>query len=145
MKARKVLLINPRFQLTFIAFAVGIAVVETGIFYAATRAFFSRCRSEAQAAGLSQNHIFYQLLSDQELLFGAILVGACVVASLTVILVCLYLSHRVAGPIHRMRQHIAAVAEGKTENDVHFRKRDFFPELAVSFNLLMKKLREKKL
>ena len=46
----------------------------------------------------------------------------------------LYLSHRVAGPLGRLKNEMDGVASGKTPGVVKFRKKDFFQDLAASFN-----------
>lgn len=53
---------------------------------------------------------------------------------LVLVLGGIVLSHRVAGPLYRLNVHMKEIAEGKTQGKVKFRNKDFFLELADSFN-----------
>lgn len=46
----------------------------------------------------------------------------------------IYLSHRIAGPVFRIQKALEAWAGGRTELNVHFRKKDNFVELAEAYN-----------
>jgi hypothetical protein len=57
----------------------------------------------------------------------------------------IFLSHRVAGPLYRLQIFLHQMAESKNQHlkELHFRKSDFFPELADAYNLVVKKEKEK--
>jgi hypothetical protein len=64
------------------------------------------------------------------------------VSPVTIGIWALYLSHRIAGPIHRLKRHLLEQAERSntealnplTSPKLQFRKNDFFGELASAFN-----------
>jgi methyl-accepting chemotaxis protein len=58
-------------------------------------------------------------------------------------LLALLLSHRLAGPITRLKNSLDSLAEGKDTSPVAFRQFDEFKEVAVSYENLRKKLKEK--
>jgi nitrogen fixation/metabolism regulation signal transduction histidine kinase len=72
---------------------------------------------------------------------GRIFLGTSLGVMLLTTVWGLLISHRIAGPIYRMCLHLDLVANGKTEKDVSFRKKDFFPELAEAFNRHMRVVR----
>jgi sensor histidine kinase YesM len=142
MGGRKNFLINPKFQLSFLAYTAGIAVVTIGFFYAADAYFFWKFTQLGQGLGLPSNHVFFQFLDEQRsaknLYYGvAAAIGLAAIAGWSLVL-----SHRVAGPLYRLRKHASAVASGETVSDVRFRRGDFFPEVAEAYNLQMKRYRD---
>lgn len=50
------------------------------------------------------------------------------------------LTHRMAGPIVRLRSHIRAIAEGEDVDPLKFRDGDFFRDLPPLFNQMIEKL-----
>ena len=57
--------------------------------------------------------------------------------------IALIYSHRVAGPLFRLRKSLDTLAEGKDVPSFKFRAYDEFKELAVSFERLRKSLKDK--
>ncbi len=134
---RRTFLINPKFQLSFLAYTVGISLVTIGVFYAADAYFFWKFSQLGQGLGLPSNHVFFEFLNEQRStknFYYAI--TACVTLS-SLVIWGLLLSHRVAGPLFRLQKHANSVAEGRTSSDVHFRKGDFFQEVADAYNQQM--------
>lgn len=50
----------------------------------------------------------------------------------------LIVSHKSAGPIYRITQHLKSIKTDKTVEPINFRKSDYFQELAEEINELMK-------
>jgi methyl-accepting chemotaxis protein len=46
----------------------------------------------------------------------------------------LLLSHRISGPLYRLKQHMLAIARGDKVERLKFRDGDFFQDLAETFN-----------
>jgi methyl-accepting chemotaxis protein len=140
---RKVILINPRFQLTFLGYMVGMSFVAIIIFYIANRYFFWTFRQMGTTLGLPPDHIFFQFIGEQQtkmnVVFGVTSLAVFIALSIGGIV----FSHWVAGPLYRLKRHLRDIASGKTMADVKFRKRDFFPELADGFNEMMRSFRER--
>ncbi len=137
---RKVLLINPRFQLRFMGYVVAIALFAIGVFFVADWVFFTKLISTGRAMGLPPDHIYFAFISHQQRTMTTIYLFTTLFALGSMGLIGLLISHRVAGPLHRLRSHMDAVAEGRTTADVSFRKGDFFPEIADSYNRQLRKL-----
>jgi hypothetical protein len=131
---RTKLLINPGFQLSFMAYTAGIAVFVAAVFYGAIFHFFWKFRQLGESAGLRTDHVFYKFIAEQQ---TALNWGFAVVCAVVVVSLCLHgllLSHRVAGPLYRLRKHLELVSEGKGHGNVKFRDKDYFPELADACN-----------
>lgn len=138
---RRVFLINPKMQLAFLAYSIGIAFVVSTVFYAATAYFFWKFRRMGQSLGLPSDHSLFQLLGDQQNAMNWIFIVVCAVSTVVLCVGGLWLSLRLAGPLYRLRRHMQDVAEGKTTDDVKFRQKDYFPELAEAFNRVMARVR----
>jgi len=60
--------------------------------------------------------------------------------TLLAMLLALYASHRIAGPLFRLRQTLKAMIEGDFSHQVEFRKRDAFQEFQSLVNLLSERM-----
>ncbi len=133
-RKKRTLLINPRFQLTFLAWSVVMLLASIGTFYAGIHYFFFKFVRLGAIAGLPADHVIFQFLDAQKTQMNQIFIWTSVAAALILVAGSLWISHRVAGPLHRLRSHMDLMADGKTLDEVKFRKHDFFPELANSCN-----------
>lgn len=137
---RKIFLINPRFQLSVLGFMVGMSALAIVIFYGANAYFFYKFAQTGRALGLPPEHVFFQFLREQNRDMNWIFGITSVMVLATLSLGGLILSHRVAGPLYRLRRHMQDVAEGRTTADVRFRRKDFFPEIAEWYNRQLRTL-----
>ena len=87
-------------------------------------------------AGLPREHVFFSFLEQQRIVLNRLFVGATLGTLLTLGLGGLYLSHKIAGPIYKLTQHLKATRVSDLK-PVKFRKGDYFPELEEAFNELV--------
>jgi hypothetical protein len=71
-----------------------------------------------------------------------LVIGLMLVLLVSTIFYGFYLTNRIAGPIHRLQTHMEAMNEGKEVPDLTFRKKDFFQDILIPYNLLIKKLKK---
>ena len=139
---RKIILINPRFQygivgyfsiFFFILFFAFVGIVN----------FFFYITEESFLKELPNNNIFFEILNEQQIILNAFFIVFALFLIVLMVLGGFYLSHRIAGPIYRFKK---CVDEQDVDNlkDITFRDNDYFPELAESFNDLIKKINDKK-
>jgi hypothetical protein len=133
------LLINPKFQWTLIGYAALLATLILITVYALISYGFQEFIQIGNQAGLPADHIYFQFIQMQEVTFNRVILIIAVVIGLILILGGLAISHKIAGPIHRMKNEFARMrdSQGPELSEVQFRKGDFFPELADSFNELV--------
>lgn len=143
-QGRRNFLINPRFQLPYMGIMVATAMVTIGILYGANVYFFNDFADMGRSIGLPADHVFFQFLDEQHRTLNVIFGAFGAVAFCAMCLIGMFVSHRVAGPLHRLNRHMKDVASGGTDQDVTFRKGDFFPELAESMNGVMRRVRGEK-
>jgi len=58
-------------------------------------------------------------------------------------IICIFISHRIAGPMYKLQQYLSDIKEGKEQGDLHFRKGDYFREIASSVNETFNAIRER--
>ena len=51
-----------------------------------------------------------------------------------IFLISLFVSHKIAGPLHKLQTFMNSGANGKDPGELNFRKSDYFQELAEAFN-----------
>lgn len=52
-------------------------------------------------------------------------------------LISIFVSHRIAGPLHKLRTWLRSGQEGRLTGDLYFRQADYFREIASDYNLLV--------
>ncbi|MHB1034657.1 MAG: hypothetical protein ACYC35_08945 [Pirellulales bacterium] len=82
---------------------------------------------------------FYTHFDDMWFHFGPALVASLLLLPLVVI-DCVRLSSRFAGPMVRLRNAMHRLAQGEQVQPVHFRKGDFWQEFAEDFNQVLSRL-----
>lgn len=140
-KKRKTILINKVFQGKFIA-SVLATIVLFGLCSAAIIYWLisSDLHVQSQAAHIN-------IANTWERLGVSILVGnvvAAIIAGLMAVIVVLYISHKIAGPLYRFETLCKEVGEGNLDTITYLRANDQLQELAQSFSLMVDKLRNKR-
>jgi methyl-accepting chemotaxis protein len=67
----------------------------------------------------------------------------CLFGLAVVIIVGVYLSFQIAGPIYRLKKSFERVSEGELEFELRFRHRDFLADLPEHFNRMLGALRSR--
>jgi HAMP domain-containing protein len=125
---RKQYMVKKAFQLRFmtiIVIAMVLIALVTGltIYYAVMQTLTTQFHGENLA--LIKNTITYRLFLRSFLLILAIAI------------ISVFLSHRIAGPIHKFEQIIKECVSGKNVKEIKLRKGDEFYELASAINNLI--------
>lgn len=131
---RRQFLINKRFQLAFMAFMFCVSLGVNFIFTIAINSAFRRFEEWGRAIGTAPDHAFFGFLKEQHSVLNWVLIFTFIASSIFILSVGLLFSHRIAGPIERLRRHLRARRPGEAEVPIRFRKGDFFQELASDYN-----------
>jgi sensor histidine kinase YesM len=137
-KFRTRLLINPKFQYSFMRYFVGIAAATLGVFYTAKVLFFNHVHTYLRSLGFSDNHVLYDFLTRQSHIMDALFAGAAAVEIAFLAWMALRISNRIAGPLYRLRKEMLRTAQGGALTHLKFRDGDYFEELADAYNEQMK-------
>jgi hypothetical protein len=138
------ILINPKFQWTLIGYA---AIVATLIFiavYGLISYGFHDFVKIGNEAGLPSDHVFYQFIQMQETRFNGVILAIAMITGTILIVGGLIVSHKIAGPLHRIKNEFNKMADKDTPSlhKIHFRDGDYFPEVAEAFNTLVDKIKK---
>ena len=49
--------------------------------------------------------------------------------------ICIFIGHRIAGPIYKMSRFLTHLSKGENHGKLYFRKHDYFKEFAEDYNL----------
>lgn len=136
---RSILLINRAFQLRFAIFGClwifALSVVYPLVIFGLFEFFFRYLARDPNGPPAE-----FLVSTRKEVM--VLLVAFHVIFVTVTFLVNIFISHRIAGPLHKLKQHFALVKAGHLHDKVVFRKRDHFPEVAAEFNEMVVGLRE---
>ena len=133
----KNMFINPKFQLRFLGWFVGIFLFTNVTLYSTTFLFYYRLKEKALNVGIPNGHIFFKFLNDQKEDLDQLFIGLSIVNFLILIGVTFLISHRIAGPIFKLKKMLAE--DNQDSEEFKLRETDFFQELAP----LIKSLKDK--
>lgn len=134
---RRQFIINPGFQLKFsllITLAIMVFNIPTPWFIITLIDIFSE--TNTKLGNLSLDEAKWQVI----IFFVVVEVIFMVIA----FLLALFHSHRIAGPLYKLRKAMIALRQGVFNQSVKFRKNDNFKELADEFNLMADALFERR-
>lgn len=134
---RKTLLINKPFQLSILGWFTLLSVVLIFNFYFVIWYFFYTFKNDAIAAGLPRGHVFFTFLNEQKHFIDQVFFVLSGIAFLLIIFGGLFLSHKVAGPLHRLTEHLKSHSK-ENITPLQFRKSDYFLEIEEAFNDFIK-------
>ncbi len=141
---RQVMLINPQFQLRFIAYITSFTLIGLAIIFLSNIIFFNKLHAEGMAMGLPPDHLYFEFIQQQKWHLTFIFLVSAVCLFTLIFIAGLYLSHKLAGPVYRVGKWVDDVITGRETRKLTFREHDFFPEVADHINRLKKYLEEKK-
>lgn len=137
---RRTLLINRPFQIRFSIFVcswlIPLSLMYPIIIYKFFDIFINYIAidssAQTRAAVESTRQQMFWLLLFLQLIFIFI-----------TFVISIFVSHRIAGPLYKLGQFFDAVSRGNLNQDLHFRKKDYFVDLAEEFNLMLKEIRSR--
>lgn len=143
-KQRKIYLINPAFQMRFVAFSIISSLVVILLVAGMQYYFFHHYQTLGIKNGIPSDHIFFEFLSEQRNFITIALVILAAVITIFQVTLGVLFSHRVAGPLYRMNRHMQEITAGGEPSTFQVRDGDYFTELADNFNAMIVKMEKKK-
>ncbi|MBF0106799.1 MAG: hypothetical protein HQM16_15920 [Deltaproteobacteria bacterium] len=139
---RRQILVYPRFQLRLLATNIVIMLGMIIFVTFQTASSFENMLDVGHAKNFTPDHIYFNLLkSHADLLYSYLsiaLVGGFVLSCL----VTLIISHKMAGPLVRLRQYFEGISETGEAGAIKFRKNDYCQELVEPINRAIEKLKK---
>jgi methyl-accepting chemotaxis protein len=139
--ARRSVFIKKAFQGRFIA-SVLLMIILFGLCSAGLIYWLisGDLQSQSQSAHVNIANAWERL--GLSILIGNIV--AAVVAGLSAIIVVLYISHKIAGPLYRFEILCRQIGEGNLDGVTHVRENDQLQELAIAFTEMVGQLRQRR-
>ncbi|MFW5888028.1 MAG: hypothetical protein ACOCUH_04450 [Bacteriovoracia bacterium] len=126
---RKRVIVYPRFQLTLVILNLAVLVMSFLFVGIQLKRSFLHLEKLGQKADLEAEHIYYKFLSLQENTMLEYMLWAVLGSLILGTVITLILSHRLAGPMIRIRSYFSNMLEAGKAHPFKFRKRDYFAEL----------------
>ncbi len=126
--------IYPEFQLKVVAYGVSIAALAGSIAYGASKYVFWKSLDVLKEAGLPMSHPVFAFLLQQEQTFDGVFLVLSTVGLFFSFMIGVRLSHRIAGPVLRLKHHLERSASGAAPAKLVFRDGDYFQDLADAYN-----------
>ena len=127
------LLINPRFQAAVILHSVIVSFLMVLIQFLSLKYYFHKYLMEGKDIGLQASHPFFRFIAEQQAFMNTVFIVTSLVLVFVSVISALVLSHRIAGPIHRLKMFFGFLGD-KDQGAFSFRKGDFFQDLPPIIN-----------
>ena len=132
---RRIYIINPKFQIRF-SLLISLLVFLSSLIYPFAiydlmSSLIEKSAGENAAELEHQRTNLLIILSLWQIGFTAL-----------VFIICIFFSHKVAGPLYKLSKFLTAIRDGRAHGTLFFRKGDYFQELADEFNETVGRLEE---
>ena len=129
--SRRQYLINPQFQLKF-SFLVTLAMFTFNMAFPFF--FLSMLDTAASQSFITKNPLAVQALKEARSEFIILMVVLEVCFVLLTFVLAIFHSHKIAGPLYKLKISMTALKQGVLDRHISFRAKDNFTELAEEFN-----------
>ncbi len=129
---RSIFLVNPGFQLTFSLIVCSIIFVSSLIYPIILMDFFTELVNRYPEMGANMK------MAQTELL---LYLGLIQLIFITVVFIMfIFLTHKIAGPMHKLKSHLMAIRQGAPISPLTFRDGDHFHDVAEEMTLFLETL-----
>ena len=135
-RRRKKYFIEPEFQRRYIAIIVLVSFILSSIMISFVLLVFTNKTMLAKMLEMFDVEVPYQL-------FFPSLIVAAAIGLIIVGILALFISHRIAGPLYRLKREIREIGEGDFSKVITLRKNDEFQDLAEVLNDALEKTRQR--
>lgn len=136
---RRKFLVNPEFQLRFIAFVSVLCSISGIVFFVSNVIFFKRMRELGVTYHIPSNNAYYTFIDQQQRQINVLFLLSLLVMLFLSYTLGLLFSHRVAGALYRIKTFLNESNKKGPFTELKLRKNDFFVDVADALNAFMKK------
>lgn len=136
--------IDPAVQWAIIQKALLLSGLVVVLLFAVDKIFFYRMSSMGKDLGFSADHVYFLFLQEQERIKFWMFLATSGLITFIGTVIGIRFSHRLAGPIFRLKKEMRRLNDGEKIEEVNLRDADFFKELADEFNALTLKYEMRK-
>lgn len=132
---RTLFLINKNFQLKFSLIVSSIVIISTSIYPFIIYDFFN-------ILTLKNTKIPENIINAQREVILYLFLVQLIVAVL-VFVFFIFISHKIAGPLYKLKNHLISIREGEPVSPITFRSGDYFDDVADEVNLFLESIERK--
>ncbi len=129
--------VNPKFQLKIALSITVIALVTNAVFFWVIQDLLETVRNFL--TDIAPEDAIQQFIQEQSSILNMIYLYQSLVC-LIIFFGCLIFTHRIAGPMYKLRLYLREFAQGIAPKRLRFRKGDCFHEVADEINTTFEKL-----
>lgn len=129
-KLRTNYLISPKVQLTMIIIPIVMYSVCFIVSLVFLSFYFKDALSSFEAAGITPTHPIYQYMGLQKSKIFSVMGLSLLVGFILNTIVLTWVTHKIVGPIYRMRKAMESLLAGEELSPIKLRRGDFFTENA---------------
>mgnify|MGYP003977684757 FL=1 len=128
---RRIFIINPKFQIKFSLYVAGLLIISSIVYPFIFDTFVTGMIAQLKNGGANQ------LASATTLKWKAILTTLILwqVGITTIVFIsCIFISHKVAGPMYKLVKYLTSVRDGSAGGKLYFRGGGYFEEVNETFD-----------
>ena len=133
-------IINPKFQFNLIIPCIVFTFFIFIAFYAVNYFYLWKFYCNHDLSAIQNEANVEVLLKEYFFALNIFFISSGLLTLTLLIVGGIIFTHKVAGPMYRLRRHMLDVASGKTQNQIYFRKSDHFHDIAKAYNEQLKYL-----
>jgi hypothetical protein len=137
---RKVILINPKFQLNLINSIVLLYMFVVLNFYIVIKYVLDNITENALTLGIAPDSEYIQLITGVTTQINIYFMSSALVTLLIIYYFGLRMSHSIAGPIFKINKSLDEMLETKQKVNISLRTGDHFQETAIKINQVLKRV-----
>jgi len=137
-KRRKLFLINKPFQYRFTLFVCSWLIALSFAYPLLIKSLFDYFTQYLEADPMGPMSQQIAQIKSEVITLLILLQTVLIVLSA---MISIFMSHRIAGPLFKLKRYFVEAAAGNLEQVITFRKGDYFKELATEYNNMMEKIR----
>ncbi len=126
---RSVFLINPSFQLKFSLLVCSVILISTLVYPVIIYDFFNLVTAKVPNLPKTIH------AAQKDLVIYLIVIQA--VITLLVFVIFIFFTHKIAGPLYKLKNHLAGIREGNPITPLTFRNGDYFHDVAEEVSLFL--------
>jgi hypothetical protein len=142
MKFRLKYFIYPQFQSSLLLANILSNLIVFALIYSQIYSLFESLESTGHSINLPQGHIYFQFIEMQK---SNIIWSTLMFVTLSILLtsiLTLWFSHRLAGPLVRLKKHLSETIQLGQYHELNFRKGDYFSDLPEILNEAIKRIKK---
>ena len=144
MQKRKIInyLVYPKFQFTLVIANIVILTFILVLIYFSANDAFNQLVDIGKKISFSANHPYFEFVEKSRNMMNLKLRWAFGIAIFLTAVSSIFISHKMVGPIKKLKDHLFAFSQNHSIGELKFRKGDFFNDLPEIVNKSLEKAKK---